>query len=692
MEAQAGASFPIRFDLLGPNGEVLHTSEFVKEKIVIGRILSADLRIDDPVVSRIHALVEVRGDVVLLTDLASTHGTFVNGNKVVEARIRPGDVVKLGKIELRLEKGSGRVTSTQPFGDRPQYDSSETALDLDRSLIDQMDRRAPSQDRRRRDAFPEERRLDERRQGDRRIDQRSGNERRVEDVGVSVGTGGMVSTERRSGEERRVPLDFERRVGERRQGDRRIFDITSLERRIEDRRNRRFDDEPLPEELENAFETPAHPRELEVTCLWGDYILDISNFYEPRTLSVGESPINDYIIPSVGIPDEFPLIEIEEDANAYLAFTDEMSGTVRAREKIYTLEKLKDEKFVKKRGDSYVLQLKQDDFAKLTIGDINFFILYVKPAPRIKRAPLFERDPLILRSFIGSAIFLLLFGLASSFAPKEKPVTIEQIPERYAKIIVKKKPEIKKVEKKPETTPTLVPTPPPKMAKEDKKAPSQRERKVINEQKARASGLLKAFSNNAGLKNMLDSSPFAAPSFTGFGSASPGGKPVLGAVTGVKGVNVGAGSGTIGIEGPNTFGLAKGFGGLGGLGGGTGGTGRLGGKAEHAVQLVSENVQVLSGLPKDLINAVVQRNRAQIRACYDAALQRNPNLRGKVTVAFTIDPNGRVTYAGVKESTIGDSGLENCIIARVKSWQFPKPEAPVVTEVSAYPFYLNPAN
>jgi TonB family protein len=230
------------------------------------------------------------------------------------------------------------------------------------------------------------------------------------------------------------------------------------------------------------------------------------------------------------------------------------------------------------------------------------------------------------------------------------------------------------------------------MAKEDKKAPSQRERKVINEQKARASGLLKAFSNNAGLKNMLDSSPFAAPSFTGFGSASPGGKPVLGAVTGVKGVNVGAGSGTIGIEGPNTFGLAKGFGGLGGLGGGTGGTGRLGGKAEHAVQLVSENVQVLSGLPKDLINAVVQRNRAQIRACYDAALQRNPNLRGKVTVAFTIDPNGRVTYAGVKESTIGDSGLENCIIARVKSWQFPKPEAPVITEVSAYPFYLNPAN
>ena len=84
------------------------------------------------------------------------------------------------------------------------------------------------------------------------------------------------------------------------------------------------------------------------------------------------------------------------------------------------------------------------------------------------------------------------------------------------------------------------------------------------------------------------------------------------------------------------------------------------------------------------------RHRSEIRWCYEAALQRNPGLRGKVTMAFNIQPNGVVSYAGTKESTVGDSALENCIASKIKTWIFPKPEAPVVTEVSAYPFYLNP--
>lgn len=71
----------IRLDVLGKDGEVVHSGEYVKDKIVLGRILSADLRIDDPRVSRIHALIETKGDEIVVTDLASSHGTFVNGKK-----------------------------------------------------------------------------------------------------------------------------------------------------------------------------------------------------------------------------------------------------------------------------------------------------------------------------------------------------------------------------------------------------------------------------------------------------------------------------------------------------------------------------------------------------------------------------------------------------------------------------------
>lgn len=70
----------IRLDTL-TDGKVVHSSEFVKDKIVLGRVLSADLRIDDPRVSRIHALIEVKGSAIVITDLASSHGTYVNGKR-----------------------------------------------------------------------------------------------------------------------------------------------------------------------------------------------------------------------------------------------------------------------------------------------------------------------------------------------------------------------------------------------------------------------------------------------------------------------------------------------------------------------------------------------------------------------------------------------------------------------------------
>jgi len=737
MEAKETSTTPLRLDVLGEKGEVIHSCEFVKEKIVLGRILSADLRIDDPRVSRIHALLEVRGETILLTDLASSHGTFVNGKKVVEHKLKIGDKVKIGFTEVKIEAGSGKVSSVQPaFDGRPVFEGEETLVNMDRSMIDQMNRRIPS-DRRKKDAFPEENRLDERRQGERRVDSRQ-EQRRQEEEGVPSD----VPAERRTGDERREEVIDERRLGERRRGDRRVFDITSLERRIEDRRTRRGDDDVLPEELEKAFEAPDHARELEVTALWGDHILDVSNYYDEAVLTAGESPRCDYIIPSVGIGDEFPLVTIEEDGNAHLAFTAEMTGTIRARDKIYSVKDLKDEKFVKKFADYYVLPLKQDDFAKLAIGNVNFFILYVKPAPRIKAAPFFDKDPLLMRTAIGSALFLALFLLSMTFVSKPKPVTIEMIPERFAKIVIKKKPDISKMgiiakgmdakeggskageggpaigpEGKagkpnlpdkgevpqailPKSKPKDAPTPPASV-KNAAKPPSPN-RKVVDQNKAKSVGLLKAFSNSGiqkELKNLIDAGegPEGPGGFDDFGKAVKGarGKSIedtggAGGM-GLKGVDAGGGGKTIGIDGPSTKGLGRGYHGD-GIGEGISGPGRLGQKGEHAISIISENVQVLSGLPKDVINAVVQRHRAEIRACYDAALQRNPNLRGKVTIAFSIQPNGIVSSSTVKESTIGDRGLEGCITSRVMTWVFPKPEAPVVTEVSAYPFYLNPAN
>lgn len=731
--ANSNGIIPVRLDVL-KDGQVQYSVEFVKDKIVLGRVLSADLRVDDPRVSRIHALVEMKADSVVITDLASSHGTFVNGKKIVEAKLNFGDTIRLGFVDVKIEKGSGKATAVDVPSSDYASESDATQVEMDREIVDKMNRRGP--DRRHKDAFPDEKRLEDRRQGDRRIDQRKGDRRQDESAGPVE--------ERRAGEDRRTPLEDERRVGERRRGDRRSFDITSLERRIADRRTRTSDDDILPEELEKAFEAPDHARELELTVLWGDHILDVSNFSEEAQINVGESPRNDYIIPSQGIPDEFPLVSIHEDGGAQLAFTEKMTGTVRSRDKIFSMSDLKEEKFVKRSGEYYTLKLQQDDFAKLAIGNVNFFMLYVKPAPRIKPPPFMEKDPLLIRTTVGSVLVFLLLLLGLSLVPKPVPVTIDQMPERFQKIVIKKRPVIppskdgliakgeeskqggsvagqggpfigpegeagrKDLPRKEEKAQLILPQSKPKEAappqinppKANAK-PSQQPRKVVDADRAKKVGLLKAFSQGAASKeaqNLLGGAgvgPEGPGGFDDFGKAISGARGKTLEETGgaggkgLKGVEAGGGGKTVGIDGPSTGGLGRGYHGT-GIGEGISGPGRFGQKGEHAISIVSENVQVLSGLSKDIINMVVARHRSEIRWCYESALQRNPSLRGKVVMAFTIQANGVVSYAAPKESTLGDAGLEGCIASKIKSWIFPKPEAPVVTEVSAYPFYLNP--
>lgn len=67
---------------------------------VIGRLPSCDFVVSDESVSRRHAMLVHDGARVIITDLDSTNGTFLNGRWIAQAEVRPGDRVRFGTLEL----------------------------------------------------------------------------------------------------------------------------------------------------------------------------------------------------------------------------------------------------------------------------------------------------------------------------------------------------------------------------------------------------------------------------------------------------------------------------------------------------------------------------------------------------------------------------------------------------------------
>jgi pSer/pThr/pTyr-binding forkhead associated (FHA) protein len=71
----------------------------------VGRATGADFIVDAALVSRVHCRVTALPSGELeVTDLESTNGTFVNGKRVEQARLAPGDRIQLGRIELEALK------------------------------------------------------------------------------------------------------------------------------------------------------------------------------------------------------------------------------------------------------------------------------------------------------------------------------------------------------------------------------------------------------------------------------------------------------------------------------------------------------------------------------------------------------------------------------------------------------------
>jgi len=89
--------------------------------------------------------------------------------------------------------------------------------------------------------------------------------------------------------------------------------------------------------------------------------------------------------------------------------------------------------------------------------------------------------------------------------------------------------------------------------------------------------------------------------------------------------------------------------------------------------------------------AVIGSNRDKFRACYEQALAKHSGIKGRVTLAFVLDPKGNVKEAHIDKdaSDIVEPDLETCMVAAIKSLGFPPSRRGMDSNVR-YPFTFNP--
>lgn len=159
----------------------------------------------------------------------------------------------------------------------------------------------------------------------------------------------------------------------------------------------------------------------------------------------------------------------------------------------------------------------------------------------------------------------------------------------------------------------------------------------------------------------------------------------------------GSGGGGLTLHGSGYGSGSIGLGTLGAMGKASGGAvsafGRsaLGYRTVASAPRISVGATVVMGsLDKEILRRVIRSHTNEVRYCYERELASRPGLAGKVTVTFTIAPNGVVVSSAIQQSTLSAPVVEACVAQAVRRWTFPSVEGGGIVVVS-YPYLFRPA-
>jgi hypothetical protein len=86
-------------------------------KIVVGRDPTCDLSEADPLLSRRHAEFSISGDDIIVRDLGSRNGIYINGARIAEGTLQSGDIVRVGHLQMQYVEDSTPLVSVPELMD-----------------------------------------------------------------------------------------------------------------------------------------------------------------------------------------------------------------------------------------------------------------------------------------------------------------------------------------------------------------------------------------------------------------------------------------------------------------------------------------------------------------------------------------------------------------------------------------------
>lgn len=691
-------STQLRFEII-KDGEVVRTEDLDQDVIKVGKLQSSHLKLDDPNVSRIHAVIErSQGDGSLtVIDLGSATGTFVNGEKVTKTTLNSEDELQFGDTTIRISileaavsapietaaaaSISGAPASTvstglvstpegeqvEPFTLQGYYDDSgnyipgyydnEGTFHLGYGFYDDNQVWTVSHGY----YDPAGEWID----SDQPV------------ASVSTATSDSAAFAPSTNLPPRHSEQFKNNLGEETSW--LLYDVSDKK------------------EYQDSFFKEQGGDTLEVAMLWGDHVLAV-NSYNNRSVTIGgDAKKNDFVLENTDL-------ELVSYSGGYsVQFAAGMTGQVRTGNETLSLAEAVERGIASGSGNTYSLPLDSRTSVRVDIDDTTFLVHFTD-------LPIFAAGGSSIdwtaAPYIGLSGFIhALFLLIVFFNPEganSLDLDAFNADDRFVQLMIEPEEE---EEEEPDMMDGAGEEAAAKHAGEEGKAGKEdapdANKKLAIKGETEDLTLKKARDTEIAMDSgiaaeLMVSSPF------GTGDTSVG-SDVIHALGNLEGEGYGEsrGLGGLGVSGAGRGGggiSERGIGlsdtgtaGRGGKGRGGKGYGKsagdLGERRARVPKIIPGRPTVRGSLDKAIIRRVVRQHRREIKYCYESELQKNKNLAGTVKIKFTISASGSVISSRVSSSTLNNKKVERCMASKVKRWVFPEPKGGGIVIVN-YPFNL----